>query len=104
MRADIILKNANVITMDAGQPSAGLVAITGDKIALVAGNDALDAVSGAKTRVIDCGGRTVVPGFNDAHLHFFSLVQKNAQLAGSGVSSPCPSRSEEHTSELQSLS
>ena len=73
---DIILKNANVITMDAGQPSAELVAIKGDKIALVAGNDALDAVSGAKTRVIDCAGRTVVPGFNDAHLHFFSLVRK----------------------------
>jgi predicted amidohydrolase YtcJ len=42
----------------------------------VAGNDALDALSGAGTRVIDCGGRTVAPGFNDAHLHFFSLVQK----------------------------
>jgi predicted amidohydrolase YtcJ len=74
--ADIILKNASVITMDAAQPSAGLVAITGDKIALAAANDALDAVSGVGTRVIDCGGRTVVPGFNDAHLHFFSLVQK----------------------------
>jgi predicted amidohydrolase YtcJ len=76
MRADIVLKNANVITMDPARPSAGLVAITGDKIALVAGNGALDAVSGAKTRVIDCGGRTVVPGFHDAHLHFFSLVRK----------------------------
>jgi predicted amidohydrolase YtcJ len=76
MRADIVLKNANIITMDAGQPSAGLVAITSDKIALVAGNDALDAVSGAGTRVIDCAGRTVVPGFHDAHLHFFSLLRK----------------------------
>ncbi len=76
MHADIILKNAHVITMDAVQPSAGLVAITGDKITLVAGSDALDAVSGTGTRVIDCAGRTVLPGFNDAHLHFFSLVQK----------------------------
>jgi predicted amidohydrolase YtcJ len=76
MRADIVLKNANVITLDAVQPSAGLVAISGDKIALVAGNDVLAAVTGAGTRVIDCVGRTVVPGFNDAHLHFFSLVRK----------------------------
>jgi predicted amidohydrolase YtcJ len=76
MRADIILKNANVITMDASRPSAQLVAITGDKITLVDDNDGLDGVSGAKTRVIDCGGRTIVPGFNDAHLHFFSLVSK----------------------------
>jgi predicted amidohydrolase YtcJ len=76
MRADIILKNANVITMDAARPSAQLVAITGDKITLVDDNNGLDNVSGPKTRVIDFGGRAIVPGFNDAHLHFFSLVSK----------------------------
>jgi predicted amidohydrolase YtcJ len=76
MRADIVLKSANVITMDAVQPRAELVAISGDKIALAAGNGALEAVSGKKTRIIDCQGKTVVPGFNDAHLHFFSLVNK----------------------------
>jgi predicted amidohydrolase YtcJ len=76
MRADIVLKNANVITMDARQPSAELVAITGEKISFVGGGKELDSVAGAGTRVIDCGGRTAVPGFNDAHLHFFSLVQK----------------------------
>jgi len=74
--ADIILKNANVLTMDAGQPVAELVAITGDKISLVAGNDALESVAGVKTRVIDCQGRTVVPGFNDAHCHLFSFIRK----------------------------
>ena len=76
MSADIILKNASVITMDAGQPSAELVAISGDKILMVAGDDALDSVVGANTRIIDCQGRTVVPGFNDAHLHLFSLIRK----------------------------
>lgn len=76
MRADIVLKNADVITLDATQPSAELVAIGGDRIALVAGNDMLNTVSGAGTRIIDCAGRTVIPGFNDAHLHFFSLVRK----------------------------
>jgi len=76
MRADVILKNANVITMDSARPSAELVAITGDKISFVGGSKELDSVAGSGTRVIDCGGRTVVPGFNDAHLHFFSLVQK----------------------------
>ncbi len=76
MRADIVLKNASVITMDARQPVAELVAIIGDKISFVGGRKELDSLVGAGTRVIDCGGRTVVPGFNDAHLHFFSLVQK----------------------------
>jgi len=76
MPADIILKNASIITMDTAQPSAELVAITGDRILMVGGNDALDSVAGAKTKVIDCKGRTVVPGFNDAHLHLFSLIRK----------------------------
>lgn len=74
--ADIVLKNACVITMDASQLSAELVAVSGDKIFMVGGNTDLDAVSGPKTKVIDCQGRTVVPGFNDAHLHFFSLIRK----------------------------
>ncbi len=74
--SNIILKNANVITMDAGRPSAELVAITDDKITMVAGNAAIDTISDVGTKIIDCAGRTVVPGFNDAHLHFFSLVRK----------------------------
>ncbi len=74
--ADIILKNANVITMEPGQPEAELVAIKGDKVLLVAGNEELEQVRGVRTRVIDCQGKTVVPGFNDAHCHIFSFVRK----------------------------
>lgn len=87
--ADIILKNANVITMDAQPPAAGLVVITGDKISLVAGNDELESVAGAKTRIIDCQGKTVAPGFNDAHCHLFSFIRKllGIDLSQSSVSS-----------------
>jgi len=74
--ADIVLRNANVITMDDGKPAATLVAVTGDVISLVGGDDALASAAGAKTRVIDCRGMTVVPGFNDAHCHLFSFVRK----------------------------
>jgi predicted amidohydrolase YtcJ len=76
MPADIVLKNARVITMDPARPAAALVAITGDKISAVGPKDILGRVTGAGTRVIDCAGRTVLPGFNDAHLHLFSLVRK----------------------------
>jgi predicted amidohydrolase YtcJ len=76
MPADIILKNARVITMDAAQPVGELVAISGDKIAFVGGDKELDSLVGAGTRIIDCRGRAVLPGFNDAHLHLFSLVRK----------------------------
>jgi len=83
--ADLILTNANIITMNPAQPTAGLVAIRGSKIILVGGNDRLGEVRGAKTKVIDCRGKTVVPGFNDAHCHIFALIRK---LGSIGLSPP----------------
>jgi predicted amidohydrolase YtcJ len=74
--ADLVFKNARVITMDRAQPAAELVAVKGDRIMLVAGNDQLGWVSGAGTKVVDCQGRCLVPGFNDAHCHIFALVRK----------------------------
>ncbi len=76
MSADIILKNARVITMDATRPAAGTVAIEGDSITFVGEGGEAETRAGAGTRVIDCGGRTVAPGFNDAHIHLFSLVRQ----------------------------
>jgi len=89
MLADLILKNANVITMDPACPAAELVAIKGNRILLVAGNEELEQLKGAKTRVIDCQGRTVVPGFNDAHCHILSFIRKlgSLDLSPSSVSS-----------------
>ena len=84
--ADLILKNANVITIDSSQPTAELVAIKGNKILLVASNDRLESVRGVKTAVIDCQGKTVVPGFNDAHCHLFSLIRKQSSIDLSPVS------------------
>jgi len=87
--ADIIFQNANVITMEPGQPRAGAVAINGDRILLAASREEAEQLRGAGTRVIDCQGRTVVPGFNDAHCHIFSFVRKllSLDLSPSSVSS-----------------
>jgi len=76
MSADLILTNANIITMNPANPTAGLVAIKGNKILMVGDNDRLGEVGGAKTKVIDCRGKTVVPGFNDAHCHTFGFIRK----------------------------
>jgi len=76
MSADLILKNANVITLDSKQPAAELVATRGDKILLVGDSKEAEPLKGAMTRVIDCQGKTVVPGFNDAHCHIFSFIRK----------------------------
>ena len=86
---NLILKNANVITMDTRQPKAELVAVKDGKILLVAGNEELESVRGARTEVIDCQGRTVIPGFNDAHCHVISFIRKllSLDLSPSSVSS-----------------
>jgi hypothetical protein len=75
--------------VDPKQPAAELVAIKGDKILLVADNESLDSIRGAKTKIIDCQGKTVVPGFNDAHCHIFSFIRKllSIDLSPSSVSS-----------------
>jgi predicted amidohydrolase YtcJ len=85
MSADIILTNANVMTMNPAQPTAGLVAVRGNKIILVGDGDRLGEVQGAKSKVIDCQGKTVAPGFNDAHCHIFAFIRK---LAGIDLSPP----------------
>lgn len=74
--ADLILRNANVLTLDRRRPSASLVAARSSRIAFVGGEEVFGDWQGAGTRVIDCGGKTVVPGFNDAHCHIFSLLRK----------------------------
>ncbi|MBM4309177.1 MAG: amidohydrolase family protein, partial [Deltaproteobacteria bacterium] len=73
---DLILFNANVITMDPTSPVAQLVAIRNGKIEKVAGNDHLKDLRNSKTKVIDCHGKTVLPGFIDAHIHFHGFSER----------------------------
>jgi len=74
--ADLILTNANVITFEPGRPRAGAIAIKGDSILAVGTDNEMDEVKNKKTRIIDCAGKTLVPGFNDAHCHLYPLVRK----------------------------
>ncbi len=70
--ADLIIVNARVWTVDKTQPEAQAVAVLGDRIVAVGGNTTVAAWRGPKTRVIDAGGKLLLPGFNDAHVHFVS--------------------------------
>ena len=70
--ADLVVVNANVRTMDAQRPSAEAVAIFGERIAAVGSNEEIKRLAGARTRVVDARGALVLPGFNDAHVHFLS--------------------------------
>src|SRR5262245_21387145 len=69
---DLIIVNAAVRTMDGAQPRAEAIAISGNRISVVGNTAEVRALAGPKTRVIDAGGRSVLPGFNDAHVHWLS--------------------------------
>jgi predicted amidohydrolase YtcJ len=87
MPSSLLLKNAKVITMNPGRPVAEVVAIDGDTIFFVGKNSDAERLTGKETKVIDCAGKTVIPGFNDAHLHLFSLVKKLLSVDVSGARS-----------------
>ncbi|MDQ3169152.1 MAG: amidohydrolase [Acidobacteriota bacterium] len=65
----IVIVNARVFTGVAATPWAEAVAITGERISTVGTNAEARAAASPSTRVIDAGGKVIVPGFNDAHAH-----------------------------------
>ena len=68
--ADLIVTNAKVWTGDDAHPQAQAVAVRGDRILAVGSSVDMEALRGTETKVIDAGGKLLVPGFNDAHVHF----------------------------------
>jgi predicted amidohydrolase YtcJ len=69
--ADIIILNARILTMDEAAPKAEAVAIAGNRIVAIGSNAEIEALKGSSTRLIDAAGATVLPGFNEAHMHIF---------------------------------
>ena len=67
--ADLIIKGANVLTMDPAIGSATAIAVRGQHILAVGNDDDVLNLKSAKTKVIDGQGQTVTPGFIDAHSH-----------------------------------
>ena len=68
--ADVLVVNAHVYTVNAAQPWAEAIAIRTGKIVTVGSADDLEKLRGPATKVIDAGGRLVLPGFTDSHIHF----------------------------------
>jgi len=69
-KADIIIENAKIVTLDAKTPRAQAIAIGGDKVIGIGTRRELESMWEPSTKIIDAGGRTIVPGLNDAHTHF----------------------------------
>ncbi len=68
--ATLAVINARVWTGDARRPWAQAVAAKAERLVAVGSNDEVARLTGSGTRVIDAGGRMLVPGFNDSHVHF----------------------------------
>jgi hypothetical protein len=73
--------------MDEAHPTAQAVAVSGNRIAAIGSTAEIRALAGPETRVIDAAGKLVLPGFNDAHVHFlmggFSLANVDLRDASS---------------------
>jgi predicted amidohydrolase YtcJ len=70
--ASLVLLNGKIWTVNDRQPRAEAVACLGSRIVAVGSNGEIRKWVAAGTEVIDLGGKLVLPGFNDAHVHFFS--------------------------------
>ena len=85
---DVILMNGRIATQDERRSFAQAVAIQDGRFASVGSNEQIMALRGAKTEVIDLGGRTVIPGLNDSHMHpIRGGLNYNMELRWDGVPS-----------------
>lgn len=78
--ADLILINANIRTMDTNVPRAEALAVREGRIVAVGKTNDIRRLASEKTRVIDAGGKLVIPGFNDAHVHFTAIGNQFSHL------------------------
>ena len=84
MRADIVLYNGHIYTMDPRQPKAQAVALRGSRIAALGTDEEVRPLLASSGSSVDLAGRTVLPGFIDSHVHFvlFALNLQRIDLTG----------------------
>ena len=75
MAADLILTNGVVYTVDAARSRHEAVAVAGGRIVAVGTAAEVGELAGPRTRVVDLGGRLLLPGFIDSHMHASSATQ-----------------------------
>ncbi len=70
-KADLVLYNANIITLDEAKPKARMLAVKDGKIIYIGDNDDRRDFQGHS---VNCDGKTLIPGFNDAHCHILAFA------------------------------
>jgi len=67
--ADLIVSNADIRTLDWAQPRAASLAVKDGRILALGSDSDIRVFAAASTRRVDAGGRLVLPGFQDTHIH-----------------------------------
>ena len=79
--ADTVIRRANVITIDPTQPRATAVAMRAGRFIGVGADSDVETLIGPGTTILDMGGKTVLPGFIDAHIHVLSSGTRHVMAA-----------------------
>jgi predicted amidohydrolase YtcJ len=84
--ANLVIRHANIHTMDDKNPRATALAVQGDKILWLGNDKDAGQYIGERTRVVDAGGRLLLPGFIDSHFHLSLGNDPNvARITGSSL-------------------
>ena len=86
-KADLILTNGNVYTVNELQPKAEAVAMKGDKIVFVGSSDEVEKWKGKNSQIIDLNGKAVIPGLIEGHGHFMGIGSAKLNLDLNGITS-----------------
>jgi predicted amidohydrolase YtcJ len=84
--ADLIIHNGNIATFDKKRPFVPAIAVADGRFVAVGSDKEIMAWRGNPTQLIDAGGRTVIPGLNDSHIHIIrGGLNFNMELRWDGV-------------------
>ena len=79
-KADLVLRNATIYTMNSNQPTADAVAVVGDKIAFIGSGSDVESWISDTTDILDLGGLTVTPGLIEGHGHIMGVGYNRLNL------------------------
>lgn len=79
-KADLVLRNGRIVTVDDARPRAEAIALLGDKIQALGSNTEIQPYIGPQTRVLDLKGSLAIPGFYDSHAHFLGIGEARMNL------------------------
>lgn len=84
---DLVLLNGKIFTSDAAHPYVQAIAVRGERITATGDSAKIKILADPHTKLIDLGGRTVIPGINDAHNHLGIVPPNHVDLE---LASPDP--------------